>query len=404
MSEIRNIMGKIHVISENPLELFPKEPYKVAALKSALEMMNECMDYIYALTHPSNPKTFRPQIYLSASTDINAVSTQKDIVVYAGLIFNVIKLINEKYTDEILDKYEILKSLNKEEIRAGLRVYTWRFIVLHELFHIWHSHLAWLYKYKITAAGKIETRIVTDEESNLKKEIFEEVSSDALSMASEDDRQLLLTYQAIELDADTCALSMIINMLMKDARTRSECGRITNEEEYVTAEIGLIMGAMATAFSLFDGNAGAKFELLKKDLDNMDHPISAIRMYVAEEVADGMLWKYYPEKEKHFEIEKAWQHIVCDIEPYYDGKVDMGRVFYYTAYTEKAQKHLEKLRYHFNNMRGTLEKITLCTLAEKMEDEDIKFDPQTVWFTDEGVSTRGWINPATGRNTAIKKN
>ena len=64
------------------------------------------------------------------------------------------------------------------------------------------------------------------------------------------------------------------------------------------------MGALATAFSLFDGNAGAKFELLKLNIESMTHPILAIRMYVAEEVVDGMLWKYYPDQAKHFEIEK----------------------------------------------------------------------------------------------------
>ena len=153
---------------------------------------------------------------------------------------------------------------------------------------------------------------------------------------------------------------------------------------------------------LFDGNAGAKFELLKVDLESVTHPIPAIRMYVAEEVVDGMLWKYYLDQAKHFEIEKEWKHIVCDVEPYYKGKVDMGRVFYYTAYTEKAQRHLEKLRFRLNDMRETLEKIALCALAEKMEDEDMKFDPQSVWFTDDGVSTHGWINPATRENTAIK--
>lgn len=61
--------------------------------------------------------------------------------------------------------------------------------------------------------------------------------------------------------------------------------------------------------------------------ETMTHPIPAIRMYVAEEVVDGMLWKYYPDQAKHFEIEKEWKHIVCDVEPYYKGKVDMGRVF-----------------------------------------------------------------------------
>lgn len=389
MIEMRNIMGEYHIISENPLELFPKEPYMVAALKSALEIMNDCVEHIYGLFCTVNPKIIRPKIYLSTSNEINAVATQKDIIVYAGLICNVIKLINEKYTDEVLDKYDILKTLSKEEIHSGLRVYTWRFIVLHELFHIWHSHLAWINKYTINDCGKVETKTVADTEQKYNEEIFEKVCSDALSIISEEDKQRLLTYQAIELDADTCALSMIINMLIEDAQVRSECGLITNKEEYITAEIGLIMGAMATVFSLFDGNAGAKFELLKNDLDIMDHPIPAIRMYVAEEVADGVLWNYYPEKEEHFQIKKAWQRIVCNVEPYYDGKVDLGHVFYYTAYTEKAQKHLEKLRYHFNNMRETLEKITLCRLSEKMEDEDIRFDPQMVLFTDDGVSTRG---------------
>ena len=252
-----------------------------------------------------------------------------------------------------------------------------------------NSHLAWINKYTINTCGEVETKTVADTEQKYNEEIFEKVCSDALSIVSEEDKQRLLTYQAIELDADTCALSMIINMLMEDAQVRSERGLITNKEEYITAEIGLIMGAMATVFSLFDGNAGAKFELLKNNLDIMDHPIPAIRMYVAEEVADGVLWNYYPEKEEHFQIKKAWQRIVCNVEPYYDGKVDLGHVFYYTAYTEKAQKHLEKLRYHFNNMRETLEKITLCRLSEKMEDEDIRFDPQMVLFTDDGVSTRG---------------
>lgn len=43
MIEMRNIMGEYHIISENPLELFPKEPYMVAALKSASEIMNDCV-------------------------------------------------------------------------------------------------------------------------------------------------------------------------------------------------------------------------------------------------------------------------------------------------------------------------------------------------------------------------
>ncbi len=69
---------------------------------------------------------------------------------------------------------------------------------------------------------------------------------------------------------------------------------------------------------------------------------------------------------------------------------------------KKAQRHLEKLRVRLNDMRETLENTALCALAEKMEDEDMKFDPQSVWFTDEGASTHGWINPATGGKYSYK--
>ena len=404
MIQKKYIGKEIHIVAEQPEELFPHDLYKASALKCASELMNNCLDNIYEIMHPAYPKTFRPRLYISSSGEINAVAIGSgEIVVYAGLIFEVIKLIEQKYTDDILNEYDILKSISGNEIRAGIRVYTWRFIVLHELFHIWHAHSTWRSKYHFNENGKVENNINENEMIDSQVTLLDEIVLRKTFAPTEKEKQVYLTRQAMEFDADSCAFSMIINMLMMDARARLEHGCIENEDEYVVAEVALIMGALATAFSLFDGNAGAKFELLKANLESMTHPIPAIRMYVAEEVVDGMLWKYYPNQAKHFEIEKEWKHIVCDVEPYYKGKVDMGRVFYYTAYTEKAQRHLEKLRFRLNDMRETLEKTTLCALAEKMEDEDMKFDSQLVWFTDEGVSTRGWINPATGKNTAIKQ-
>lgn len=403
MMQEKHINGEIHIVSEKPEELFPCDPYKAAALKCAAELMNDCLDNIYEIMHPAYPKTFRLRFYISLSNEINAVAVgSSEIVVYAGLIFKVIELIEQKYTDDILNEYAILKSISKDEVRAGIRVYTWRFIVLHELFHIWHAHGIWRSKYHFNENGKVENNINGNEVIDAQVAILDEIVLQKRFELTEKEKQMYITRQAMELDADSCAISMIINMLMGDARARLEQEIIDDEEKYITAEVGLIMGALATVFSLFDGNAGAKFELLKLNLESMTHPIPAIRMYAAEEVVDGMLWKYYPDQAKHFEIEKEWKHIVCDVEPYYKGKVDMGRVFYYTAYTEKAQRHLEKLRFRLNDMRETLKKTTLCALAEKMEDEDMKFDPQSVWFTDEGVSKRGWINPATGENTAIK--
>lgn len=54
---------------------------------------------------PAYPKTFRPQLYISSSKEINAVAIGNgEIVIYAGLIFKVIELIEQKYTDDILNE------------------------------------------------------------------------------------------------------------------------------------------------------------------------------------------------------------------------------------------------------------------------------------------------------------
>lgn len=64
------------------------------------------------------------KISVGLSNEINAVAVgSSEIVVYAGLIFKVIELIEQKYTDDILNEYAILKSISKDEVRAGIRVY-----------------------------------------------------------------------------------------------------------------------------------------------------------------------------------------------------------------------------------------------------------------------------------------
>ena len=264
MMQEKHINGEIHIVSEKPEELFPCDPYKAAALKCAAELMNDCLDNIYEIMHPAYPKTFRPRFYISLSNEINAVAVgSSEIVVYAGLIFKVIELIEQKYTDDILNEYAILKSISKDEVRAGIRVYTWRFIVLHELFHIWHAHGIWRSKYHFNENGKVENNINGNEVIDAQVAILDEMVLQKRFELTEKEKQMYITRQAMELDADSCAISMIINMLMGDARARLEQEIIDDEEKYITAEVGLIMGALATVFSLFDGNAGAKFELLK---------------------------------------------------------------------------------------------------------------------------------------------
>ena len=94
MIQKKYIGKEIHIVAEQPEELFPHDLYKASALKCASELMNNCLDNIYEIMHPAYPKTFRPRLYISSSGEINAVAIGSgEIVVYAGLIFEVIKLI-----------------------------------------------------------------------------------------------------------------------------------------------------------------------------------------------------------------------------------------------------------------------------------------------------------------------
>lgn len=53
MIQRKFIGSEIHIVSEKPEELLPRDPYKAAALKCAAELMNDCLDNIYEIMHPA---------------------------------------------------------------------------------------------------------------------------------------------------------------------------------------------------------------------------------------------------------------------------------------------------------------------------------------------------------------
>lgn len=115
-----------------------------------------------------------------------------------------------------------------------------------------------------------------------------------------------------------------------------------------------------------------------------------------------MLRHYFAKDEEIETIESEWQKIICDVEPEYKGKIDLGQVFYYTAYTKKAQMHICNVKRRLREIRKTLKPFILANEATELDEEDLEYTPDAEWFTEEGVSLKGWVNPATGKATAIK--
>ena len=387
---------KTYNISKTGTDLFPGDSTKCAQLFSALDLMNNCLDTIYAIMSGEYPKAFRPELFVSDSDEINAFAYNgNEIIIHSGLIFSAVKLIEQRYTEELLRKHAILKDYSHQKVLSGIRVYFWRYIVLHELYHIWEGHHFWRLVYDTNSDGDIIQRKGKLFLSAL-DEYEPELSIHAkLSTLTE---QRNITRQALEFSADSCAVSMLINLLRYDADSK----KIKEHKDYFKNQLALIMGALATAFCLFDGNAGAKFEVLKYNLSAATHPLPSIRLFYAEEIAESMLYRYFPEDSDIQELESEWQKIICDVEPEYKGKVDLGQVFYYTAFTKKAQMHICTVKRRLREIHQTLKPYIIANEADELDEEDIEYDPFAEWFTEDGVSLKGWINPATGKATAIK--
>ena len=391
--------GEKYRLSTDAKDFFHDDRVKQGNAAVALDLMNNCLDTIYDLVKPHYPKAFRPKLYLSEKNEANAMAVGgKYIIVCSELIFSAIELINQRYTKEVLERYGLLKDYSPEKVRSCLRVYIWRYVVLHELYHIWNGHSAWKSKYKFDKNGKIVERIVEGIEDTIIP--FEsERAADCVKarVPREELAEYKITQQALEIDADSSAVCMLVNLLMYDIKSKG----VSDSEEYIKYHMALIMGALATAFCLFDNNAGANFSKLSQ-LSIWDHPLPSIRMVYAEEIADACLHEYSSEETQLRELESEWQKMVCDVEPDHNGEVDMGQVFYFTAYTEAAQRHLCRLKHRITDMYDSLQPFQLANSADKLDENDMEFMPEFVWFADDGRSLRGWTNPATGSDYAIK--
>lgn len=149
------IDNKIVLLMGTPSDILITNDVVKENLKITLDIMNNCIDTIYDLVKISYPSVYRPTLYLSSDERINAYAdNNKRIIVNLGLISAAIPLIN-RYQNDILTKYNILKGKEAKEVQSGIRVHLWRFVVLHELYHLWNGHIQWKAKYQVDEKGNI---------------------------------------------------------------------------------------------------------------------------------------------------------------------------------------------------------------------------------------------------------
>lgn len=395
------INSKKEILTQKPSDFALCDKVLEKNLEIALDVMNNCIDVIYDLVKASYPGVYRPELFLSNKSEVNAYadSNKKRIIINLGLIVSAIPIIN-RYNEEILNKYQILRGEKDISVQSGVRVSLWRFVILHELYHLWNGHSQWLCKYIVNKNGNIVIRKMKSNITNLIYPVFSEVNkTKSRQQINKEEIETNITFQALEMDADSSAVCMLINLMFFDMKNREikEC----NQKDYIKVNLAYIMAGLSSAFCLFDKNVGCRFELLD-EVEFRKHPIPAIRFFYAEEIADAAIQQYVEIETDLYYVESEWQKIVCDIESEFNGLVDMGQVFFYPAHTEIAQKHLCRVKKRLNDMNDTLMEFALGNTSPKLSDEDIAFEPNAVWFDKKGKSLKGWTNPATGKSTAIR--
>ena len=111
------------ILMKTPLDVLIDNNVIKKNLEITLDVMNNCIDTIYHLVKSRYPNVYRPTLYLSSDDSINAYADHnKRIIVNLGLISAANPLIN-RYQNDILTKYNILKGKEEKEIQSGIRVH-----------------------------------------------------------------------------------------------------------------------------------------------------------------------------------------------------------------------------------------------------------------------------------------
>lgn len=354
------------LVVESGLEHFVGKPcYDM--YKSAYEITKNCLNNIYSMVQPSFPDVELPDLRIVKGGKVNAYTADGYIFLCSDLIDAVVRSIEHRYSDARLNRLELSILLTNQQIRTLIRVYSWRFIALHELYHIWRGHLTWECMYEYDRNGVIVCKEEATKAKHLKAKQELRLTFDEKTI-SEKEKQRLITSQALELDADASAESMLVNLLMREIEEETLRGYEIDKIERIKENAVTIMAACSNAFCVFDGEKGAQFEKLRdKELIYTDHPIPAIRSFYAEEIISSMLFRYVS-NETIQEIEDLWLRLCFDNE---DG--ECNQCWHYTfdspAYTLPAQQHLNFLKRRLTEMYDTLKQYSTGNYPDKLQAE-----------------------------------
>lgn len=370
---------------------------------------NEFMDKTYAAYHQAYPNVTRPKIYVyirpDAIDDVNAFTDGRDIYLSAGVMIDMQSYISERLNTSRYDGREILP----EELKVSAHNQIWKYlmelIVGHELAHIWNGHRSWKMNCvvnKISLSGRLmDDNDVLDEAVNTILKLDQEnislnninVFADGTVLLSNNiDRNFL--QQILEIDADCCAMCMVVNQMLRDTKKEMEeyvLKHNLSEKDYArgiifyrSLTLGLITGAAGIMCGYFDSRIpGSTFARLSVLLAS-DHPINAIRFYKMLMCLHGLVRYYYKDEEIVSALMSEQDTFSVDIFMHKNGDKDFMNCYWLPVQTKEAQEFIVKLDEGWNQIRDSLQRFATLPLMEKIGEHNLRVFDESIWFDHAG--------------------
>ena len=408
--ETFNYNGRIINIAQDTLEferyekdstIFKTVDSLFLAMKSTLKATADFHNHLTEGKSDSLGNQIAPisaaDIYLTDAEDVAAFSNMEGKIVVSGdLILGLEKMVKGRFTERLLREIGLCETYSPDICRMKILRFACCFITLHEQFHIWHHHLEWERMYSFSEDGGLQKsraeRTILSEAVTVDEDLNGVVSIEGIPRELKEKFEKRLTDHALEMDADCSAAKTMVMIPGIAADIQKGTGR----EELYWAEIPLIYAGIATITYMMDKIGGqVNFKNYRFRLASGTHPIPAIRLFMIEGEFGAVMSEFMSE-EKAREL-----HNRCNDVLFLSGKEELGNkdswnIYFYVAYTRASQSHVINIRKRFNKMYDSLCRLSEGFRLSPFVEEDLETSSYGVWFDDNGISLRGWINPITG--------
>ena len=387
-----------YTVADTVSELENVDEKEIDLLRCAISVVEEICNAAVIKLSQKGKSLPVPKIEISDSEEQNfLVKGSKhekgymyyELIICKGLLCGLDQAITSKYTDDDLDQMGVLPQVERESIRRGVFQYAIRSLALHELVHLWHSHVVWESNYycmdwngnPIKGNGRelyFQFKPIVDSIHDNERDLLQQHKEKFLIVMHYN-----VSHQALEADADRSAASFLTNTIIETMKQMP----VHEREGYCTREIALLIAGICVSDYVFSNNSRRKynFQTLFRDIAEIDHPTPAIRFFMERFQIERLVRKRIKDRQIRDAVVEESNNIINGIEENYARKSGLRNVFYDYAFCPNAQKSIVKIKMRYNCIYQTLKEFSLSELEKPYENGELQVFQDYVLFDDMGT-------------------